>query len=260
MSAPQVQSKPIGDHNAGTQFLHHLVNRRSQLSFALEDNEVEEINNIRNWFSQLDTLFSRLFGEKVSLKFLRTELDFVLETENKEIIDLKTLSDGYSAIVSMVTEIIIRMEAISHGGLDVNGIVLIDEVETHLHVSLQKEVLPFLTTMFPNIQFIVTTHSPFVLQSIDDAIIYDVETNQEIDQETELWKYSYEALVEGYFEVEKFSTILKDKIARYKELHTKTDMERAEKKELRQLKKELENVPSYKNESIELELKQLGLK
>lgn len=39
---------------------------------------------------------------------------------------------------------------------------LVDEIETHLHVDLQKKVLPFLISFFPKIQFIVTTHSPFV--------------------------------------------------------------------------------------------------
>ena len=46
---------------------------------------------------------------------------------------------------------------------DLQGIVLIDEIETHLHVELQKKILPFLTNFFPNIQFVITTHSPFIL-------------------------------------------------------------------------------------------------
>lgn len=43
------------------------------------------------------------------------------------------------------------------------GIVLIDEIETHLHLELQRVILPILTTIFPNIQFVVTTHSPLFL-------------------------------------------------------------------------------------------------
>ncbi|HIF9519266.1 TPA: AAA family ATPase [Photobacterium damselae] len=260
ITAPELTEKQIGDHNAGTLFIHHLVNRRSQLAFANEDGDIEEAESIRMWFQKLNQLFSRLFQQPVQLKFLRTQLDFILATEDGQVIDLKTLSDGYSAIVNMVTEIIMRMETVQFGGLDIGGIVLIDEVETHLHVALQREVLPFLTAMFPNIQFIVTTHSPFVLQSVDDVLIYDLESNQVIDQAEELWKYSYEALVDGYFEVDKFSGILRDKILRYKELSSSEELERSEKKELRQLKKELESVPTFKNASIETELKQLGLK
>lgn len=260
IAAPDLTLIPIGDHNAGKNFLQHLVNRRSQLAFANEDGDIAEVEAIRAWFKKLEQLFSHLFEQPVKLKFLRTQLDFILETADGDTIDIKTLSDGYSAIVNMVTEIIMRMETVQFGGLDIGGIVLIDEVETHLHVALQREILPFLIAMFPNIQFVVTTHSPFVLQSVEDALIFDLESNQTIDQADELWKYSYEALVDGYFEVDKFSGVLRDKILRYKALTSGQELEQVEKKELRQLKKELENVPTFKNATIETELKQLGLK
>jgi predicted ATP-binding protein involved in virulence len=260
ISTPKLTQVPIGEHTGGQKFIHHLVNRRSQLAFANEDNDNFEVQKIRQWFENLDALFSQLLEQKVSLKFLRDQLDFTLETEKGEIIDMKTLSDGYSSIFSVVTEIIIRMEAISFGRLDIGGIVLIDEVETHLHVALQRQILPFLNAMFPEIQFIITTHSPFVLQSVDNAIIYDLESNQTIDQTEELWKYSYEALIDGYFDVDKFSGILRDKILLFKDLVNRVDLDRSEKKELRQLRKELESVPTFKNATIETELKQLGLK
>ena len=79
---------------------------------------------------------------------------------------------------------------------DIEGIVLIDELETHLHIELQKKILPFLIEFFPNIQFIVTTHSPFVLNSIEDAVVYDLEKNIRLEN---LSNFSYEGIVEGYF-------------------------------------------------------------
>lgn len=262
ISAPTLNHTPIGDHNVGKLFIQHLVNRRSQQSFAFEDGDIDEADKIRNWFIQLNALFSEVFGKKVKLIFKRSDLYFVLEDENKELIDLIKLSDGYSAIISIVCEIITRMEAISFGNFDVSGIVLIDEIETHLHVSLQRKILPFLSKMFPNIQFIVTTHSPFILSSVDDAIIYDLESGDCIDQEEALWAYSYEALVDGYFETERFSVILESKIEEYERLKSidPDKLSRGERKNLRKLTKELENVPLYKNESIELKLKQLGLR
>lgn len=260
ISAPNITHEVIGKHTAGQTFIHHLVNRRSQLAFANEEGGEKEAKEIRSWFDSLDHLFSELFDKQVKLKFIRHELDFILEAEDGEIIDMKFLSDGYSAIVSMLTEIIIRMEAISFGRLDIGGIVLIDEIETHLHVSLQRKILPFLNTMFPHIQFIVTTHSPFVLSSVDNAIIYDLESGETIDQEQALWAHSYEALVDGYFEVEKFSAVLKSKISRYKKLMQIDDLDRETRKEFKQLKKELMSVPTYKNAAIERELQSLDLK
>ena len=60
------------------------------------------------------------------------------------------------------------------------GIVLIDEVDKHLHIQLQKEVLPLLFNLFPNIQFIVSSHSPFMNMglaegALDRTVIYDLD-------------------------------------------------------------------------------------
>ena len=77
------------------------------------------------------------------------------------------------------------------------GIVLIDEIETHLHLELQKKILSFLTTLFPNIQFIVSTHSPFILNSLENAVIYDLEKKMLVKDG--LSDIPYDGIVEGYF-------------------------------------------------------------
>ena len=75
--------------------------------------------------------------------------------------------------------IIIRMEKRTGRSFkfEMPGIVLIDEIETHLHLELQKRILDLLTTIFPNIQFIVSTHSPFILNSLENVVIYDLENH-----------------------------------------------------------------------------------
>ena len=76
-----------------------------------------------------------------------------------------------------MVDLIIRMESQSGRKIDfsVEGIVLIDEIETHLHLELQRKILDLLTSIFPNIQFIMSTHSPFIINSVDNAVIYDLE-------------------------------------------------------------------------------------
>jgi hypothetical protein len=79
----------------------------------------------------------------------------------------------------------------------IQGVVLIDEIEKHLHIRLQKEVLPKLMKLFPKVQFIVTSHSPFLNmgladEALDNALILDLDnggltttpTNNELYQET----------------------------------------------------------------------------
>ena len=50
----------------------------------------------------------------------------------------------------------------------ISGIVLIDEIDLHLHIEFQKEILPLLLKIFPKIQFIITTHSPFFILGLDE--------------------------------------------------------------------------------------------
>ena len=88
---------------------------------------------------------------------------------------------------------------------NVEGIVLIDEIETHLHIALQKKIMPFLTKFFPRLQFIITTHSPYILNSISNAKVYDLENCIELE---DLYAYSSEDLAEGYFGVDRRTGIL----------------------------------------------------
>ncbi|PRX96969.1 AAA family ATPase [Allonocardiopsis opalescens] len=90
---------------------------------------------------------------------------------------LAQVSDGYRSVVALVVDLIRRFDqaygSATLADLDGRpallqpGVVLIDEVDAHLHVSWQQQIGPWLTAHFPNIQFIVTSHSPYVCQSAD---------------------------------------------------------------------------------------------
>lgn len=56
--------------------------------------------------------------------------------------------------------------------------VLIDEIENHLHASMQRAILPDLISAFPNVQFIVTTHSPLIIGSVKNSNVYALKYNE----------------------------------------------------------------------------------
>lgn len=101
------------------------------------------------------------------LKPLRFMLDSV---KDGKAYSIEMLSDGYKTTIAMVLDIAIRMvEANPHAGLgalDAPGIVLIDEIELHLHPSWQQRIIRDLRNTFQNVQFICTTHSPQVLSTV----------------------------------------------------------------------------------------------
>ena len=84
-------------------------------------------------------------------------------------LDLSQLSDGERSFLAMICDLGRRL-ALANPRLDKPlhgaGVVLIDELELHLHPKWQREVTEKLRKTFPNIQFIATTHSPFVIQAL----------------------------------------------------------------------------------------------
>ncbi|MFD9741743.1 AAA family ATPase, partial [Umezawaea sp. NPDC059074] len=90
---------------------------------------------------------------------------------------LREMSDGYRTVVALVVDLLKQLHE-AYGELhlvevddvpvvETPGVVIIDEVDAHLHVSWQKRIGEWLKSHFPAIQFIVTTHSPYICQSAD---------------------------------------------------------------------------------------------
>lgn len=93
-------------------------------------------------------------------------------TKNGIEYSMEQLSDGEKCTLALVGDLARRLALANQNAvnpLDGDGIVLIDEIELHMHPSWQRIVLPVLCRTFPNIQFIITTHSPQVLGEVDGA-------------------------------------------------------------------------------------------
>lgn len=254
----QIKERYGIEENAGNDFIQYIVNLKADRSFARDDNDMETVAKIDEWFSNFEKNLFGLFGsDKVELVFDKKAYNFNLVEEGKEPYNLNQLSDGYSAIFSIVTELIMRMETHKIKSYDIQGVVLIDEIETHLHVALQKKILPFLTAFFPKIQFIVTTHSPFVINSIQDAVICDLEKRFVT---TDLSGYSYDTLIESYFESDKYSEVLQKKVGEYEQLIEKEQLTESEKDDLFSLKQYLNEIPKFVSDELAVKLQQIKLK
>lgn len=254
----ELQSNYSIDADIDTKFLDYLVYLKTQQSFARNEDDLDTVNSIGAWFDKFEEALKNLFeDDSIKLKFDYKNLDFKIKQEGREEYGLNELSDGFSAVLDIIMNLILRMEK-NREGLSYNkeGIVLIDELETHLHIGLQKKILPFLTSFFPNIQFIVTTHSPFVINSIENAVIFDLEKKIKLE---DLSAYSYEGIVEGYFNIDKYSTEAKEKLFRYKELVNKENKSEEEESEEFELRNYLKGVPETLASEIVYEFKNIEL-
>ena len=176
----QLKSDYAIDETPREEFIKYLLDLKMTQALAVSGGKKDKADTIRIWFEKFDNLLKRIFNDKsVRLEFDEETFKFSIVMDEREPFDFNTLSSGYAAILDIVVDLIIRMEKQLNRSFDftIPGIVLIDEIETHLHLDLQKKIMELLTTVFPNIQFVVSSHSPFILNSLDNVIIYDLENN-----------------------------------------------------------------------------------
>lgn len=248
MSEPKNPTKPTYNkkgnvrETATNQFLNFLSDLKIQEALARNENQLTDADNIRTWFIDFEGLLKQLYqDDNLKLEFNYKDYSFKINTDGKSFKFTET-SDGFAAVLDIVADLILKMQNDSSlvRAYQKQGIVLIDEVETHLHLALQKIIMPILTKVFPNIQFIITTHSPFVLSSMNNAVAFDLEHREIINELTE---YSYEALAEGYFGVKTESSYVELQLNTLHNILAKKELSDTDKTTARQLIEDFEKIP-----------------
>ncbi|TKU30059.1 MULTISPECIES: ATP-binding protein [unclassified Citrobacter] len=203
-------------------FENYLISLKTSQSYAISfDKDQEKATRIQNWFNKIESDLQGLFEDtQLKLRFDSTEGKFYLYQNMKDKFTFQTLSSGYSSILRIYADLIMRIEMWELTPESIEGIVFIDEIDAHLHVSLQKKILRFFSSSFPKIQFIVTTHSPFVVSSVTDAVIYDLSSNQQI---VDVSSYSNNIILQELFGVNPMSIVLSDKLEEIEKIITSLD-------------------------------------
>lgn len=215
-------------------FEQYLVSYKTQQAYANSieiGNNQQEAENIQVWFDKLEDDFRELFeDDQLSIKFDYKNQRFLIHQPDKEPYGFQQLSSGFSSILAVYAELFTKIRLRDLTPDELKGIVLIDEIDAHLHPSLQRKIFSFLSHAFPNIQFIIATHSPFVVSSVDNAVIFDLSTLQAVNEN--LFMYSYEAILEGLFNILPSPEMLSDKINQIGNLISKENIEINELKNL----------------------------
>lgn len=179
--------KQLKDFNSPDFFIQRfkqfLVNKKVNQAFAQLDHNEVEIAQTNTFFRKMEEIFGRIFEDNsLKLVFDKDAYEFFIKLNDGRELTFNVLPDGFSAFLSILMDLFVRLElirkSVGNHSYDPCGIVLIDEPETHLHLSLQYQVLPILTSLFPNVQFIVATHSPAVISSIKQVTIFDLTTKE----------------------------------------------------------------------------------
>jgi Predicted ATP-binding protein involved in virulence len=252
-----VNQQPVKD------LIKYLVHLKTQQAYAQNEGDINVEKSIEDWFEQFERAIRKLMeDDSISLKYDYKNYNFIINQKGKNPFGFNELSDGFSAAIYILADLLMRMDQswlLKSTTLDktVEGVVLIDEVETHLHLELQRSILPFLTEMFPNLQFIVTTHSPFVVNSLENAVIYDLENKTLV--KNGLTNVTYEGIVEGYFRADALSDILRSKFNQFKALIRKDQLSDDDYDEIMSLEQYLDEIPDYLSIGIAEEYGKLKL-
>lgn len=123
-------------------FVKYLLDLKVTQALAISNGKKDKAAQIEAWFTKLEALLKKIFeNNQLTLEFDEESYKFYICEPQKERYDFNTLSSGYAAIMDIVGDLMLRME--KHTGrrfqYDLPGIVLIDEIETHLHLELQKK-------------------------------------------------------------------------------------------------------------------------
>jgi predicted ATP-binding protein involved in virulence len=193
----------------------------ANLGYNNFNEETDSFDDFKNWFIEEDAKEGRLIREKKDFNITNPKLDIIRKAierfcssiSNMKVSSLRTKDIGDTNIVVDWDKLTLSLEQLSEGQrnllllvsdisfsllnvqeirnsffsdnpdtvLQREGIVLIDEIELHLHPQWQREVLPALQKTFPNIQFIVTTHSPQVLSNLKKEEVFILKDNKIVE-------------------------------------------------------------------------------
>lgn len=182
------------------------------------------------------------------------------------IVPFSELSDGFRSIISWVLNLFISIvEANSNkdNPLHSEGVVLVDELDLHLHPQGQRKIVDWLRKTFPNIQFIVSSHSPFIAQSLKQGELFVLKTQrgktavEQIHESFEGWRV--DQILTTIFGLESTRDVRTErKLRKYEEMSNSEFLEQSQKKiiVMEKLKRDLEFIIPYPGETKSIMKKQ----
>jgi predicted ATP-binding protein involved in virulence len=157
------------------QILQWIANTIAAEAIASVQKDDKTSHNRRAAITRLENAISQIVGK--SIKFhLETSPYNVKILVDGVALGFNLLPDGFKSIFSWLADLLIRLDRVKWENdtpvFERNFILFLDEIEVHMHPAWQRKILPVVQKLFPNAQIFVSTHSPFVVGSVDGAWIH----------------------------------------------------------------------------------------
>ncbi len=213
--------------------INQLITNNISKSAIEKDRNEERSKKFANVIKSIEQAISKITDWRVEFD-LETEPTKLVTKVNGEELDFDVLPDGLRSLISWIADLAGRVDMLKWQDdlpiFEKNLILLLDEIEVHLHPEWQRKVLPVVQKLFKNAQIFVSTHSPFVVNSVDDAWVYKLKLEDgkaKVESVTESEDgYSYETVLREIFDIyqrfggktqEKLESFLKDSRSIYRQ-------------------------------------------
>ena len=217
----------------------------------------------------LESAIAEITGWKVKFDLRTDPFDLRLKV-NDEDLDFDVLPDGLRSLISWIGDLLMRVDSLKWNddlpAFEKNLILLLDEIEVHLHPAWQRKVLPVVQKLFKNSQIFLSTHSPFVVNSVDGALVYKLKVeNGKAHAEKPILSedgYSYSYVLEEIFGVkEDFGVSVQKRLDEFSKLRDKileNGSVEEDKRHLKELAQDLASQSDELNTIVQFELRQLS--
>lgn len=213
---------------------------------VLNQKEMPELTFFQNVVSRIMMEVNEL-DNKPEIRY-SADLENIAYIENGIINPVSIMSSGYQSLLWMVMDFAFRLSLLNPEMKDsesATGIVLIDEIDMHLHPKWQWNILNAFQKTFPNLQFIVATHSPIIISSCEGANLIRVKNLNDVEYLESAYAYSINHVLELRQNSRGILSELQNKIGDFDELLNSGDLSKAKK-----ALDEMERLFGYHNSEI----------
>ncbi len=159
----------LNDRDSPTLLIKESLISLAALGFG--NNIVSQNDESVKLFNGFQNILQKILPPKLGFKQIRIEVpDVILETNSGDF-TIDSVSGGIASIIELAWQIYMYPSS------NEKYTIIIDEPENHLHPEMQRTLLPNLIQAFPNVQFIVSTHNPFIITSVPSSKVYVLDYN-----------------------------------------------------------------------------------
>lgn len=245
---------------SNVKMLLNWCRKMEQISWQ-QNQRIAEYEAVKNALAKFMSIMDD--SNITSVVYDKRQEELMYKDKNK-ILPIRFLSAGYQSLIWMVLEIAYRMAVLNPNLLyeatnETTGIVLIDELDLHLHPKWQWKVIKALKETFPNVQFIATTHSPIILASCKNERVISIDSNMNIEYRNSLYGLPINDVLVTYQNSDNIVSNVKNKLEEFYRSIENQEFKNAS-KILRELSEELgEDNPEVVGAKVTLDLESTPL-